>query len=379
MYRKFIGCFLVTAVLLSALAGSLNYLIDPYSIRSTGRQQGWNLRAFKAESVERMGKMLGLLRLTYSPEVICIGSSQVHWGFDADGFREITGKTAYNLGVRGMSAYEQRRYVEHVLAVSPGTREIILSLDFTKYISGPRYQTPADESFRQEEGQVGVSHVTAENLARTVFSYQALCDSMETVRENHAFNWGTPYYTESATISDDAMLAFFEREHWSFDRSMDTVQKEGWLEEPRLNEASLQELVKITDLCREHDVRLRLYIPPMHGEAMAAYMPCLDVYGTWLKRVSALAPVWNFAHYDRLSLSQVAPGSFSAATNTYFWDSIHHKHNVSNMIFAEMYSVDRGEMPSALGSVMTPAEVDAYLDELRAGFEAWSVNGGKEY
>ena len=370
MYKKFLFSFVALSALLLLAAGSFNYLIDPYSIWQAHRHPGFNMWALKADSVERMGKAVSLLSAEPQPEVVFIGSSQVDWGIDAEAAGKILDSPVYNLGILGMTAYEQRRYAEHVLATDPMIKEIVLAADFTKFISGPRYKTPFAESLVDVEAQIGKKYVDPGIAAKTLLSFQALKDSRASWKENRRQKWQTPYYKEGKSLTHEAIMGYLRREHWSFDRSMQQVQREGWLEEPELNEKCFGEFERIAELCHERGVELKIYVPPTHAEAAIAYEDCLTTYGAWLKRLAEIAELWTFFEVDELAAAPVAAGEFSEQTNEYFWDSIHHKDNVGTWIAARLHGRAASGMPENFGLELTAGNLDAYLGKLQSELRA---------
>ena len=371
MRKKFLISFFALSALLMALVASFNYLVDPYSIWQHERKSGFNMWALKADNVERKGKTISLLYSDTQPEVVFIGASQVDWGIDADSATKRLERPVYNFGVLGMTAYEQRRFVEHVMAVDPAVKEIVLAADLSKFVSGERYKTPFDESLSHEEDQIGKTYVTLSNIEQTLLSIKATEDSYDSLKANRKQNWQVPYYLAGKTLSQEALLGYFHREHWRFNRSLLLVQREGWLENIELNEKCFSEYERIAELCREHNVGLKIYIPPMHAEAMIAYADCLSVYGEWLKKLTSIAPVWTFFAMDDISTSPVNDGTFSENTNMYFWDSIHHKSDVGKWIVAKMFGKEEKGMPGDFGVLLSNDNLGPYLEHLQAGIETW--------
>ncbi len=373
MHKKFLTLFLSLTVVMLFTVGAFSYLIDPYSIWRGDRRPGLNMWALKADGVERLGKAISIISADPRPEVVFIGSSQVDWGIDAEESSKMLGRPVYNLGILGMTAYEQRRYVEHVLTVDSAVKEMVLAVDFTKFVSGSRYKTPFEEGMADVETQIGKKYVVVDNLEKTLFSLQALKDSYDSFVDNYRKRWQVPYYKGGKTLTHEALMRYFDREHWLFNRSLLLVQREGWLENPELNEKSFQELERIAALCQEHGVKLRLYVPPMHAEAALSYCDCMDTYAAWMKRLSKIAPIWSFFEFNEISTSPVQDGKFSENTNRYFWDSVHHKDNVGKWIVARMYGMETADMPKGFGIEVTEANLDEYIDDMRADMKAWEL------
>ena len=151
------------------------------------------------------------------------------------------------------------------------------------------------------------------------------------------------------------------------------MQREGWLEEPVLNEKCFQEYVRIAELCRECGIELKLYIPPMHAEAIIAFDDCLDSYGACLKKLADIAPLWTFFDINDISASPVKAGKFSEDTNAYFWDSVHHKENVGRWVIARLYGEELADMPNNFGLELNETNLDDYLSTLRSKLREWKA------
>ena len=371
MYKKFCFCFAAATIVFLLFVGMFNLLADPYGIWNICHIPGFNMRAAKTEDVERLTRPVNFLWVSPKPKVVFLGASQVRWAIDADAYQERTGASAYNFGIRGMTAYEQRRYAEHIVATDGNLREIVLGIEMSKFIDGAHFSAPHVESiFPEEEAQIGRDHIVLGNLGKTLFSFSALRGSVASIQANRVKRWATPYYTSTGTIHDDALMDFFNRNHWRFDRSMMQVQREGWFVEPKINEGCMEELRRIVTLCQEHSIRLTMVVLPMHASGMETMAVDFALYGRWLKEIIQLAPVWDFCGYNDVTESAVAEGWLREDTNQYFWDSIHPKKVTGNMMVARLL-----ELPEARHDfgvrLVTPEDVEAHVAQLYSGHTAW--------
>ena len=113
--RKFLAGFAATALLLLALVGGFNVLIDPYSVWNCYRGVGINKWAPKADDLDRLIKPIEILNK--KPAALFLGDSQVLWGIDPAAYAQMTGKSAYNYGLRGASVCRSCRRPGSLLCV----------------------------------------------------------------------------------------------------------------------------------------------------------------------------------------------------------------------------------------------------------------------
>lgn len=373
MYKKFCFAFLGLALALAALTTAFTVLADPYGVWGIYRRVGFNMSSPKAEEVERLHKPLAFLRLDPQPEAVFIGTSQMLYALDMDAYSEMTGKSAFNFGIRGATIYELGRAMEHVLVSDGQVRDIYLNLDLYSFLEGEHLR-PAklSETFLKYDGQYGVPHITAESFLQTVFSWDALKDSKDKIKANRLKRWQHPYYMASGKAYEDTLLDFFQRDHWRFTRSLSMMDRDGNYREARLDQESLEELRRMAELCQERGARLHLFIAPIHARHMELFAEIWPVYEEWLRALVQIAPVTDFCGYNEITMSEAKPGLVDEETNPYFWDVIHMKTSLGNRVLRGLLG-DR-EALAGFGTVLDRDNVEAHIRELARGRAAWEAS-----
>lgn len=363
-YKKFIACCLGIMLLSLLAAGAVNLVVDPYGVWGLYRQQGFNLWAARGEDKERLVKPLQALAV--KPQAVFLGNSQPLAALDTETYERLTGQEAYNYALPGASVYEMRRCLEHMLLCSDRLSSVIVAVNFEQFAANPRH--PLDRTQPGfDEAQMDSRHITGENLAKTLLSLEALRDSRETLRLNRDHPYGTEFLVGGryADVSQDYRN---HRLAWQFQTTITKVLALGdYYEGMCLDEDSFRELQRILDLCSAHDLQVQVCIMPMHARAIQMRAPAWDCYEEWLRRLTAMVPVWFFEGYDGLTESDALPGQVEMETNPYYWDTHHPKRQVGDMILTRLCG---GE---SFGRLLTASDVDEALALLRAGRRDWEA------
>lgn len=287
-----------------------------------------------------------------------------------DAYQEMTGKRAFNFGIRGANIYVLGQVLEHVLASDGRVRDIYLNLDFSVFLERERFQPiKFNKTFLKYEGQYGVPHITAESFLQTVFSWDAVKDSKNKIMANYLNRWQHPYYMASGKAYEDNLLDFFQRDHWRFTRTLSMMDRDASYRGTGLNPECIEELGRMLTLCRERGVELHLFIAPAHARQMEILTEVWPLYQEWLRALVQLAPVTDFCEYNEITMSEAMPGLVDEETNPYFWDVVHMKTVLGNRVLRGLLG-DR-EALTGFGTVLSPENVEEHIRELERGRAAW--------
>ena len=368
MYKRFCLQFAVLAFCGFLVAGTVNYFINPYDVWGSKKTAGINMGYPKLMDIERWATPMRFTLLQEQPEVVFLGNSQVRWGIDPACYEQESGEKVYNFGIPGITRYEQMECVKHILSVDKKLKELVLCLDFTMYVEGEHFR---EDKFLSgfKEAQMGESRPTLENMAMTMLSWEAFKDSAKTVRLNHIWRWQQPFESQLGSLSDEAILTHFGRDFRAFDNPVNRMRREGKTTRGKLDEGSLERLQEIASLCQERGIKLTLVILPMHVRQLSVYADCWEVYEDWVRRVTQVAPVWNFIGYNEITDSDFVPGPVGKGTNEFFWDTVHPRHELGNIV--QRIMLGREKRWQSLGFLLDAGNVEDYLTGLRADKEIW--------
>lgn len=366
--KSFCLKFMAAAMGLLLLAGTFNIIVDPYDVWRLYRQVGFNQWSVQVGRSDRLVKPVTFNR--EQPEVLFLGDSVGAWGLDTAEYTKLTGKSSYNFAMLGCTVYEMRRALEHAIHTDENLREVMLELNFGTFVYDPAKPWEKTAPGYDEE-QMESGHITLENIARTAFSWQALKDSLTTIKVNRKTPRTNTYFLPSGCYDPVSVEHYCTSNSWNFTVSLAGWAREGRFRKAVLNEEAFAEYQRIIDICRERGLKLTVFVPPVHARSFEQFASAWDLYASWVRRMASMMPYTSFEGFDEMTTSPAAEGRLTAETNEYFWDSYHMKLAAGNKIQDALAGA--AEAAPGYGRLVTEETAEAHLAALRAGVKAWEA------
>ncbi|SEH25193.1 hypothetical protein [Selenomonas sp. KH1T6] len=361
--------FVAAAVSLLLLVGAFNIIVDPYDVWRLYRQVGFNQWSVQVGRSDRLVKPVTFNR--QKPEVLFLGDSVGAWGLDTDEYARLTGKSSYNFAMLGCTIYEMRRALEYAISTDDELREVMLEVNFGTFTYDP--SKPWEKTAPGfDDKQMKARHITLENVARTAFSWQALEDSLKTISVNRQTQCSRTYFLPSGCYDPVSVEHYCTSNRWTFNISLAGWAREGRFRTAALNEEALAEYQRIIDICREHGLKLRVFVPPVHARSFEQFASAWELYAAWARRMAAMMPYTSFEGFNEMTVSPAAEGLLTADTNEYFWDSYHMKIAAGNRILAALAGPE--ESVAGFGRLVTEGTVEEHLAALAAGVRSWEAS-----
>jgi hypothetical protein len=143
-----------------------------------------------------------------------------------------------------------------------------------------------------------------------------------------------------------------------------------------LDDGVFADFESFLEICTEHHLDCRLYMNPAHssleGEGLRAAGKW-EMFETWKRRIAQIAdshqiPLWDFSGYNTVTTEPVA------TPMKYYWDSSHFTELVGNWIVARVMNEADASIPADFGRLVTIANIDAHLSEIRANRERYATS-----
>lgn len=126
-HKTFFSSILLVTAMLLALGEYALYWVDPIGIWGAPVHVGRNHYKTKQESLTEIFKPYEYYR--YRPEIIYIGTSKIHRGFEAV---DENGKSVYNFGIPGLSLADMKEYLRFAYQIHK-PEKVYLGLDFITF------------------------------------------------------------------------------------------------------------------------------------------------------------------------------------------------------------------------------------------------------
>jgi hypothetical protein len=360
---------LATALPMFAVA-LFNYTIDPYDVFNTPNYFGLNHSKPKKDNNDRLFKALDITRL--KPNTIIIGSSRTKQGIDPSHpilaedltASEIEPRSTYNLAINGPNVYEVRRYLEHAIANQPNLKEVVFGVDFFMFNETLKNQP----SF--SEDRLGKQNMAINDTINALFSIDTISASNETISaskkdRNKDDRYGENGFMPNRNAKDGKNI-------WRFNQSIKLYFE--LHSDYKFSEEYLAEFKKIVDLCKEKRIKLTVFISPSHATDMESIRATgkWKVSEEWKQKIVAITPVWDFSGYNSVTTQKIE----KVMTN--YSDSSHYTQEIGNWILDRMFDRPNSKIPQDFGILLTPDNINTYLDRVNKDRENWAVKNTEE-
>jgi len=364
--------FIVATVFLLLAAIVFCYYIDPFSVY--GRiyiKDGVRVNSPGFTGQLKMGKAIAIKQ--HKPEVIILGSSRSAFGFSAQSAEKYLATThIYNLSYPGINIYENLRYVQHAVALSP-IKKVFIGLDFYQFHGG----RPPEITFSEERLAVDVNNQpsgsASKDLISTLLSGDAVFYSIKVA--TGLCNWDDVYLPNGFKSQDHPggwSGKFSDSEESYVDRTY-TIPTFTYAVEGKKS-STFDYFRKIIQLAHEKNIDLRFFISPSHARQWEV-IGQLDLWGQWeywkremlnitvqeAKRNSQSAyPIYDFSGYSLYS-TEAVPRLASQGMRWYS-DSSHYRQALGDIVLDKMVNHVDDE---AFGRILNHQNIDEHLKSLK--------------
>lgn len=391
---RFFIAWLASLLAVLLLIGSFNALIDPYDVFGTPRIADLNAFKSEAHTDTQLVKAYQIDRMR--PHAVLIGSSTVDLGLDPtspiwpEDLRPV-----YDFGVPGEFPPFEYRTLQDAVAAGP-IRLAIMVLSFDDAL----YPEPAKSSavdLSEDERRLIVTddgHRSPVRMLQTVkdlffatLTLGTLEDSISTLMAQYQAD--APDLTEQGSTTEggfrqaaavDGYHQLFQSKEEYYARKF---KQHAQVQDNQSRKLSWLDTVhQMIEFCRAHQIRPIFVIAPWHADILEIVdrAGLWDAFENWKIDLAdvvqqdraADASLWDFTGYDQYSTEEVPDQRDKSATMRWFWDSVHFKKVLGDMILRRILT---GE-PAGFGVMLTPDNVRQHLADIRAARQVYRDKTG---
>jgi len=390
---KFLIVFFLTFAQVLAVVALFNRWADPYHIYSH--------RPYEASRPLWMSKQLRRAKAYYirhaKPKGIIVGASTSELGLDPDhpGWNSQV-YPRYNLAFPGSFLYENFRFLQHALAVSP-VQQVLVGLDFVAF---NRF-APLSDDFYEKDLWTSVEGEPTRDAFRDV-QITLLSLTAVTAGQKKLFSRG-----EGTHFANGRQIP--ERQENRNNRSAMVGSAQGFvtrlLFHPPAHKYCLFDqdgrnvnfdyLRAMIRFARAAGADIRLFIQPPHATLLEVlhYAGLWPVYEAWVQALAALVneenhaesdkppvPLWDFSGYNPITTEPISPSAEPTAPMRWYWDVGHYNKDLGDRIQDRIFDFHdpEREIPSDFGRKIHPGNVEDHLAEMRLKREAYVLENSAD-
>ena len=355
--------FGTAALLPLLLVGLFNYSIDPYGVFNTKQynrinqakpEQLKNTRFFKAVDVTRI-----------KPITVFLGSSRTEYGLEPTVSSLNNNQPTYNLAFGAATTYELLRYLEHTIYNQPKLELVILGLD--EFMFNELHQ----ESSGFSEKRLEKKHLTIKDAIDSTLSLQALAASYETIKFNQK-NPEVKTYTPQGRLYPRLIDMDNNATQYRFAQSLGVYFNS--FPQYKLSKKSLDNLQKIVDLCKKHNIDLKIFISPVHATRLETIYGAghWEMYEEMKREIVKIAPVWDFSGYHEITTEQIDNNMRN------YIDDSHYRKEIGDLVINRILSTSNETVPKDFGILVDRDNIETHLQQIRLDRQVWQKEHPEE-
>lgn len=331
-FRTFNRCLIGSVVAALLALGGFNFAVDPYSVWSAPQATGFNLLKPRGDAENRLRVVHEIQRK--KPDALIFGTSTSQH-LPADELAMHSGGRASNAGVIMASPAEIDSLLDLALSEQPQVDTVFLALDFLQFnqrsgVASKTYEPPARPVPLSDPG------------LSLLFSRAGLDASIETLKANLSSD-----RSSTAALTDRAT---------AFDTYLKEIVLEGTTYLPyEFSEKAFTDLERVVRRCERRGIQLNVVISPMHVVHTKTLQEAGlgDEYEEWIRRVVAIAPVWDFSTTNSVTSEPVD------YTMEHYIDPLHYTTETGTLMIRRVYGAPG--VPGDFGVRVTSATVESHL------------------
>lgn len=388
VFRTYLRVLAATLALGLGTVIAFDALMDPYGVTGMGLA---DTRPYASTQV-RMLKAYGVMRL--DANALALGNSRVDVGLDPESpWWPDAARPAYNLAIPGSDLYAARRYLQHAIAHNR-PQIVVLGLDFMDFRAVPGEADDRDRPFesrllvRNDGGRNrGTAWARASDWITATGSLDAFIDSVGTLmKQDHpnaanitqlGFN---PLHEYRIHVRDVGHYALFRQRDLE---NLRAYYRRPWRlagDDGKPSHAFV-ELETIIQICRNHNVRLILYIHPVHAHLnetirIAGLWP---TYEDWKRQLVRMVEhnngqfqdrepisLWDFSGYNPIT-SESVPHKGDHRPMQWYWEAGHYKSSVGDLVLRTVFhpNAPHPYPGTSFGVSLEPENIERHLERIR--------------
>ncbi len=341
-FRKWIGVFIATIIIVGTLVCGFNLLVDPFGIFGDVM---FDWYAYNMTQNPRAAKIAYLDKNYKMYDSYIIGCSKTSSYSTEELNRYYGGASFYNMLMYGGDMYDIELTTKYVLE-NYDVKNIVINMGLEETV---RYDTQADEMksnlHAKVDGSSLLTYYSKYTFANPSYAFSKIAARYNDdylVNENDVFLPKTGAYDKSVRdVEPVGSLSEFISSYPSFK----TVLKKETLEAKDQCLGSIQRMKK---MCQDEGVSFKLIISPIFHTEM-------DIYDKgqledFLVELSHITDYWDFSGYNSVSYEP-----------RYFYDPYHFRNGVGEMALARIFGDERVYVPEDLGRHVTEDNIAEHL------------------
>lgn len=352
--KKFIGLVFGLCFGIVLFVGGVNYIIDPYGFNNKVVINKINSKKLSNTNFTTIFKSNILSKDKF--DTILLGTSRIGV-MNPEVVDKYLGAKSFNLEYPGSVTDIHKKLFLYAVNKNK-IKNLIYGIDFMSFNKN-RTHSDFKEFYENEEDIVSFNQI---NMNKMIFNLDIFIKSYTLVVKNLLGLQKTEVvYRKNGMRDYINHIEYLQNGTFNLDdeinKSIDSYFKVGGVyKNYHFSEKYLNDFKFIVNYCRENNINLFVYIPPMYSKHFdkLADAGLFDEFENFKKQIVEITDFIDFTGHNTISNNK----------NNY-WDSSHLRVELSEVIFARIFNDKSINVPEDFGVLVTKENIDSHLQTLR--------------
>jgi hypothetical protein len=354
--KKWIKIWLIIILIIPTVA-LFNYIIDPYGINNFIKIKRVNI--YKKSNTPYTIRFKSNIIRNHKFDTLMLGTSRIG-GMNPDIVNKYTKGDSFNFEIPGSIIEQQYKMFLYTLKYNH-IKHLIYGIDFFSFNANLTIKNDFQEFYELEEEIESGKEIKNYDL---YFNIKTLRDSFmlfltnlrgQKIYENKfLLKNGMREYVQ---YKDEIRRGVFDIDK-KIKHSMNSYfdKERGTYRRYRFSYKYLDYFRKIVDYCKDNNITVHVYIPPIYSKHFDALYIAdyFDEFELFKKEIAQITNYTDFTGHNIITDNK-----------NNFWDSSHIRKKFTQMIMAKIFNDKRIEVPKNFGLFVTKNNLNHHLKKLR--------------
>ncbi|PHS36987.1 MAG: hypothetical protein COB07_11715 [Sulfurovum sp.] len=364
MNRKkwIITWFILTAMI--PLAGIFNYLVDPYGLNNFIIINKINSKKNSKTTLTTRFKSKMLNNGNYN--TIMLGSSKIGV-MNPEIIDKYLGAKTFNLAYPGSVAEMQNKLFFYALK-SNDIKNVIYGIDFLSFNESRVVKNDFQEFYDLQNKIENKEKILNFDLYLNLETFgKSITLLVENILETKELE---PIYLSNGMRDHINYIEDLENKMYDFDKEVNREIKHyygtgGIYKEYNFSYEYLKYFREIITFCRKNNIKVWVYIPPMHSDLFNALEPAgyFDKFELFKRELLKITDFIDFTGNNTINMDK----------NNY-WDGAHLRQELTEVLMSKIFDDRSVKAPKDFGVLVTKDNIEEHLSNLREQIDSYDLN-----
>lgn len=364
--KKWIKVWAITILIMIPIVGGFNYLIDPYGMNNYITVD--RINKYKKSNTGYTFRFKTNIIRNYKFDTLMLGTSRIGL-MNPDIVNQYTNGKTFNFEAAGSVTEQQHKLFLYALKYN-NIKTLVYGIDFMSFNENRTIEKDFKEFYELYDKIENKQEILNYDL---YFNLKTFRDSSIVLFKNLLNKpiFESHYLYKNGMRNLTEQIEALKRGTFKIDKGINSSIKDyfkkdtGVYKKYKFSYKYLKYFKKTIDYCRNNNIKVLVYIPPMYSDHFDA-LSSVEYYDEFELFKKELVQITNYIDFT---------GHNTITTNkNNYWDSSHLRTELTEIVMAKLFNDVSKEIPSNFGVMVSKENISTHLLNLRKQIKPYDLN-----